>query len=150
MSAALWTDEFGRTPEEILIQFRREQTERCLAKQARYDQSAAGRMRSGRYHRSEKGRAVQRKYEQSELGRAKALRYDRVRRERYPQAVHARLAVNNAIITGRLVRPVVCSLFEPLGEFHDGRIEAHHHNGYGEECWLDVVWLCFRCHKVMG
>ena len=26
-------------------------------------------------------------------------------------------------------------------------IQAHHHNGYEREHWLDVVWLCRACHN---
>lgn len=26
------------------------------------------------------------------------------------------------------------------------RVEAHHHKGYDEDHWLDVVWLCRSCH----
>jgi len=28
-----------------------------------------------------------------------------------------------------------------------GKIEAHHHQGYAPEHWLDVVWLCTRHHQ---
>ena len=31
----------------------------------------------------------------------------------------------------------------------DGRrlIQAHHHNGYTYEHYLDVIWLCISCHR---
>ena len=28
----------------------------------------------------------------------------------------------------------------------DTKLNAHHHKGYDKEHWLDVVWLCARCH----
>lgn len=53
----------------------------------------------------------------------------------------AHWAVDNAVRSGKLVRPEHCqgcgSLCKP---------EAHHHNGYEKEHWLDVVWLCDICH----
>lgn len=52
-------------------------------------------------------------------------------------------AVRRAVKAGRLVRPASCSR---CSERHY-RIEAHHHQGYEPEHWLDVLWLCNRCHK---
>lgn len=63
----------------------------------------------------------------------------------YPQApkdplrVKARSQVNNAVQSGRLVKPSQC---QQCGA--SGRIDGHHYLGYGRP--LDVLWLCTRCH----
>jgi len=56
------------------------------------------------------------------------------------QKCKSRDAVNKAIITGRLVRPSECFNCES-----EGRIEAHHES-YDRKDWLNVVWLCKKCH----
>ncbi len=72
------------------------------------------------------------------------LEKDRLRtknyRERNPQKHKAQRVVNNALRDGLIVRPTTCSCCEkeckPQG----------HHWSYDEEHWLDVIWLCTRCH----
>jgi hypothetical protein len=53
----------------------------------------------------------------------------------------AQKTVRQAIRDGILVKPAQCS---QCPETYP--IEAHHHHGYARECWLDVVWLCPKCH----
>lgn len=53
----------------------------------------------------------------------------------------ARLAVRYAIKCGKLVRPDFCSACGT-----EGVVEAHH-DSYEKEKWLDVKWLCRRCHS---
>jgi hypothetical protein len=48
-----------------------------------------------------------------------------------------------AIRDGRLCVPEEC---ESCGSSGPARIEAHHHQGYDEAHWLDVIWLCHSCH----
>lgn len=61
-------------------------------------------------------------------------------RERNPQKYKAQCSVNNALRDNLLVRPTTCSCCgkecKPQG----------HHWSYDEEHWLDVIWLCTRCH----
>lgn len=57
-----------------------------------------------------------------------------------PKAI-ARSKVTNALRRGDLVRPSTCSRCQRLC-----KPQAHHHRGYAEEFWLDVIWLCKRCH----
>lgn len=45
---------------------------------------------------------------------------------------------------GKIIKPTACSR---CGS--GGRIEGHHHNGYDKEHYLDVVWLCHPCHKLV-
>ena len=65
------------------------------------------------------------------------------------QGAYARRAVNRAIASGKLVRPGVCSLERPLNEYHSDHIEGHHHKGHDREHWLDVIFLCKRCHAAL-
>jgi hypothetical protein len=49
--------------------------------------------------------------------------------------------VDMAIRKGTLKRPCECSKCGATGD-----IEAHHHLGYAPEHWLDVIWMCIKCH----
>ncbi len=72
---------------------------------------------------------------------ARKTRWRAANREKDRTMRRAHRAVDYAIQTGRLVRPQECSKCGATG-----RIEAHHHNGYTREHYLDVVWLCQPCH----
>ena len=69
--------------------------------------------------------------------------YQRASRLRWPLRHKARQVVNDAIRSGRLIRPDRCS--NPECDIKC-KPEAHHHNGYDEEHWLDVIFLCKDCH----
>lgn len=55
----------------------------------------------------------------------------------------ARQAVYRALRDGKMTRPTSCPACG-----NTGRIEAHHHNGYDQAHWLDVIWLCSACHAM--
>jgi len=59
--------------------------------------------------------------------------------ERIRQSGHA---VEKALRAGDLTKGKEC--------VHCGndkrRLEAHHHKGYEQQFWLDVIWLCPPCH----
>jgi len=50
-------------------------------------------------------------------------------------------AVKKAIERGDLMRPLECSRCNIPCVPH-----AHHHLGYAKEHWLDVIFLCRKCH----
>jgi hypothetical protein len=54
----------------------------------------------------------------------------------------ARYQVKLALLDGRIHRPAICSRCNAPAKY----IEAHHWLGYEEPHWLDVIWLCKRCH----
>lgn len=60
-------------------------------------------------------------------------------RQRHPERFKARVAVNNAVRDGRIVKPVRC---QRCGQAPH-RIEAHHAD-YSKP--LEVEWLCKPCH----
>lgn len=71
-----------------------------------------------------------------EKDRARTRRY----KEKNPQKYKAQCRVSNAIRDGLLIRPENCS---SCGA--DGEIQGHHWS-YEEVNWLDVEWLCIKCH----
>lgn len=60
----------------------------------------------------------------------------------YREKTRARQAVLYAVKTGVLLRPEACPTCGRAV-----RVHGHHHNGYDKGHWLDVVWLCARCHR---
>ena len=56
----------------------------------------------------------------------------------------ARHAVEEALKRGDLKRPAKCT---ECGKTAD--TQAHHHKGYDEKHWLDVVWVCNACNNLM-
>jgi len=108
------------------------------------------------YARSESAKASQRKtqakYMQTEHGktksREKCARYrkkqlfkDSVQKSRakYPERRSAQIALWNAVQSGGVTRPDVCSLCNCLC------IPEGHHFDYSRP--LDVIWLCKMCHE---
>lgn len=59
---------------------------------------------------------------------------------RNPDTRRAAQAVERAVASGRLVRGA-CADCGAVAK------HAHHANGYDQDHWLDVVWLCVPCHK---
>lgn len=60
---------------------------------------------------------------------------------RNPNKRKAQCKVSNAVRDGRLEKKTSC---ENCGSEY--RVQAHHES-YEEDRWLDVVWLCDKCHK---
>jgi hypothetical protein len=57
------------------------------------------------------------------------------------EKMRAHHAVRCAVKSGKLVRPEICSSCR-----RPCKAQAHHHKGYQEEHWLEVEWLCAKCH----
>jgi hypothetical protein len=90
-----------------------------------------------RKHRAE--RMISQEIYNASHKKERALQSRRWRRKN-PEKAYARSCVSNAMAQGRLVRPKRCS--------HCGKKckpEAHHCNGYDRP--LDIVWICFDCHR---
>ena len=84
-----------------------------------------------------------RKWNQTASGRA----YYRISSSKWKKSnsnkVRAQQALQNAVRGGHITRPTICSL---CGVY--GNIEAHH-SSY-EKCeWLNVEWLCGKCHHAL-
>ena len=64
----------------------------------------------------------------------------KISREKNPNHRKAQYTANNAIRSGKLIRPNTCSSC-----FRECKPEAHH-DSYDESQWLSVRWLCRSCH----
>lgn len=82
-----------------------------------------------------------RKYRSTEYGasRARIAVYKSI--AKYPERHQARMILNNAVKTGRIIRPSICSRCSA-----ETIVEAHH-TDYTQP--LNVVWLCRDCHTVV-
>ena len=90
----------------------------------------------------EKVRRTQRKYRQKNRDRIREKR--KVYERENPEKIRAQKAVGRAIRSGKLTRPDFC---EACGA-QPGRLEGHH-SSYDRDRWLDVIWLCRKCHKFL-
>lgn len=93
---------------------------------------------------SPKGKRVKQKsnqkYRQTPEGKASHCKDGEIQRLKFPEKKKAHLAVSNEIAAGRMERPSICE-----GCFQEKFVEGHHWS-YEEENWLDVEWLCGKCH----
>lgn len=94
-----------------------------------YSKRPNGRATDQRWHR---------KFRRTEKGRQEAA----LRRIRTPEKVNARIAVNLAVRRKDLPRAdsLLCI------QCGERAKEYHHHKGYAEEHWFDVVPTCKVCH----
>ena len=58
-----------------------------------------------------------------------------------PMKRKAQNAANNALRDGRIQREYFCEVCGRGGKLHK------HHWSYAEENWLDITWLCPKCHN---
>lgn len=95
-----------------------------------------------KYRESEGYRAAQARYAQSEHGKSAEAAYQAWVKASQPIRVKARAAVATALRKGIIQRPEACDRCSAVGP-----VDAHHHCGWEPEQWLNVTWLCRRCHK---
>lgn len=88
----------------------------------------------------------QRKYRQTEKGQS-AQRATHIKtRTNHPEKYNARKAVNHAVEYNKIpnVKTLICSVCNKSQASH-----YHHHKGYAQEFWLDVVPVCAICHEAI-
>jgi hypothetical protein len=123
--------------------YRYNHSEKGRAAQARREAGPLAAARYARYRETEKYAAAQQRFKDSGgRNRLATAHRQNIRVER-PELIEAWKAVQLAIRSGQLTRPDGCASC--------GRtmhLVAHHHLGYAPEHWLDVQWLCRKCHKV--
>lgn len=118
----------------------------------RYNQSKKGREANICYKQSKKGKGSNKHYAQSKKGKATHNRYKRSKKGqeatkryhlRYPEKHKAHDAIVYAIKKGKLPRPdtKLCHYCPKPAQ------EYHHHKGYAQEHWLDVIPVCIDCHN---
>ena len=93
----------------------------------------------------EKRTEIQMRYARSEKGKVLYKFQDKKSRQKYPEKIRARNAVNNAIRWKGFPRPSSLNCVKCGGKAS----QYHHHLGYEEKNWLDVIAVCPRCHKQM-
>ncbi len=69
-------------------------------------------------------------------------RYSAIQRERHPEHKKARDAVYRALKEGALIKPAAC---QDCGKETDDL--QGHHESYDESRYLDVAWVCRKCHR---
>lgn len=76
----------------------------------------------------------------TETGKARLKGYSAKWQKNNPEKRKAQHALGNAIRDKKVIRSPICE--------HCGSIEniQGHHWSYLEEHWLNVVWLCVKCH----
>jgi len=122
---------------------RRRQTNKRKVSKRHYEQSEKGKAALKRYRQSEKGKAALKRYEQTDKGRKNRSNQTKQFYIRHPDQSKARTAVNYAIRDGKLPRPdsLQCHYCPARAE------QYHHHKGYAQEHWLDVIPACIKCHS---
>jgi glutamate synthase domain-containing protein 2 len=88
-----------------------------------------------KYHRNHKEKISKYNREYIQKNREKIRELSR----RYPERLKARELTRQAIRSGRLVRPKICSICDA-----ERKIQAHHVD-YSKP--LEIMWLCVDCHK---
>lgn len=79
------------------------------------------------------------KIEHPEQDKINDLKYILGWQERNKQKHSAHIKVHNAVRSGKLVRPKVCSDCDNESRLHG------HHEDYNKP--LEVIWLCPKCHR---
>jgi len=84
-----------------------------------------------RYRRTDKGRLVRKNGE---------IEY----KKKYPEKRKASEAVNRAVYSNKIPRAssLICAICNTKQAKH-----YHHHKGYDEGNWLDVIPVCIQCHN---
>ena len=71
--------------------------------------------------------------------------HNSIRYRRNPAMYKAKVYVQRAVRSGKLHKPSLCPECRVPGR----TVEGHHHFGYARENWLEVVWRCRSCHKLL-
>ena len=97
------------------------------------------------FDRTDRGRELSSarkiRYRSTETGKIKHRANAKKSRELWPEKHKARDAVNHSVASGKIVKPNECSSCGCGGVIHG------HHSSYEKVDWLDVVWLCTKCHN---
>lgn len=125
-----------------LANWRYDHSEKGRAAHARANADPKAKERYARYRQTAGYAAAQERFKASGGRNRLALASRATVRAERPELIAAWMAVQVAIRSGAMVRATECQ--ECGRTLH---LVAHHHLGYAPEHWLDVLWLCRRCHK---
>ena len=96
------------------------------------------------HRQTEAYRLSQRRFYQTEKGKQLIRTKSKRMRLKYPEKVVARSEVHKARLSKKIHKPDKCSLCHQHKP--PRALDAHHKNGYDEQHWLDIQWLCRKCH----
>jgi len=82
------------------------------------------------------------KYSKTKIGKTAQRKGEQAYKLRNENKRKAKAKVNNALITGKISKVDTCEMCGN-SEF---KTEAHHWS-YNEEHWLNVLWVCRKCHN---
>jgi len=101
------------------------------------------------YRRTDKGKKINRrtakKFAQSKRGKEYNNQWSKQNRKNHPNKALARSTISNATRDGKLPRAKTLSCQMCNKPAHT----YHHHLGYAQEHWLDVIPLCKNCHYII-
>lgn len=85
-------------------------------------------------------------YRKTDEGKKSVLKGVYKNRQKYPEKYKARIAVSNAIATGKIKssKEFICSICKI-----EQAKEYHHWHGYELEHRLDVIPVCIKCHRAI-
>lgn len=126
---------------ECIQKYREENKERMLEYCKRYRESnreLISKRNKDRYRKDKKTFLNRtKKYLKSEKGKSKSKEYRLKNRDK----IMARRHLNLALIKNNIIKPSNCEMCNK-----NDRLQGHHHS-YSKEYWLDVMWLCLKCHN---
>jgi len=68
--------------------------------------------------------------------------WEKQNKKENPNKYKARWKVYGALRSKKIIKPTECELCG-----NSTSLTAHHYLGYEKEHWLDIQWLCIKCHK---
>lgn len=117
-------------------------SEKGAAARRRHEKTAKAKARYERYRATGKYAATRERANKSRKPSKRAMAYKAFLLQTAPEKIAARAAVAGALRRGLLNRPETCFVC-----LQSKRLHAHHHLGYEPDRWLDVLWLCVKCHR---
>jgi hypothetical protein len=88
-----------------------------------------------KWYKTEKGKALVARC----INKLKSSGYYKT--EEHIQKTKARSALGRAVRAGHIIKPAACEICGATR-----KLQGHHKYGYSKEHYLDVVWLCAKCH----
>ena len=128
-----------------------EQSEKCKAMRKKYHQSKIGkenaRKNARKYYWLHKKSCNERsnQYIKTKNGKIARKKGDKIRWRKSPMKSNAKVAVYNAVHSGKLPYPNTLKCVKCGKQAQ----QYHHYKGYAKEHWLDVQPVCKICHSAI-
>ena len=136
-----WQSEKGKLVRKVYSQ-----SAKGKASMYKYSQSDKREITKKRFLQSEKGKLYIKRCSQTEKRKAYQREFAKIDRIRHPERHKARDAVKSMIKNGAIPKASALKCHNCPSQAK----EYHHHNGYAQESWLDVIPVCKECHIKAG